>query len=626
VRHRLFPAAIALTLAAIVLIYSNHFENGFHFDDFHTITNNPNIGDLHNLPHFFTDARTFSILPGHQSYRPLLMSSLALDYWMGKGPNPLYFQVSTFLWYMVQLVLMYGLFLAIFSATEPASEELSRWFALFAVALYALHPVMAETVNYIIQRGEILSTVGVLGSMVFYIRLPRLRYTGLYLVPAGLAILAKTPAAMFAGILFTYILLFEEEWNIRRTLARSAPALIACFVLGGFVTWMEAGGFAPGGSNPALYRLTQPSVIWNYFRSFFSPSDLSADSDYPIVAGTSDPRVLAGLLFVAALGYAAWRTSRVVRTRPIAFGIVWFLLALAPTSWVPLAEVLNDHRMYFPFVGLSMAAVWTVRLAIGRELRLTAVVAALSLLACGLSTWQRNEVWRTEETLWRDVTEKSPRNGRGHMNYGLTQMAKGDFAGAQRSFEQALSLSPDYSLLHINIGIALGAVGRDTDAEEHFRRAQFLAPNDSQSYFYYARWLAERHRSQEAIALLEIGVQKNQADPAPRELLARLRPLQAAGGSTPTAGSLVTLSLDYYRAGQFAECIRAARQAIDLNPGYAEAYNNIAAAHNALGQYEEGVRAAKEALRLKPDFILARNNLAWAQSQQAAAARAPGRQ
>ena len=62
--------------------------------------------------------------------------------------------------------------------------------------------------------------------------------------------------------------------------------------------------------------------------------------------------------------------------------------------------------------------------------------------------------------------------------------------------------------------------------------------------------------------------------------------------------------------------IDAARQALKLNPNYAEAYNNIAAAENALGHYSEGIRAAHEALRRKPDFALARNNLAWAESQQ----------
>jgi Flp pilus assembly protein TadD len=162
------------------------------------------------------------------------------------------------------------------------------------------------------------------------------------------------------------------------------------------------------------------------------------------------------------------------------------------------------------------------------------------------------------------------------MNYGLTQMAKGDLAGALGSFEQALALTPNYSLLHINTGIALGALGRDAEAEQHFLRAMVLAPEDPQSHFYYSRWLAERHHR----------------------------------ASTPE--DLLNLSLEYYRAERFQDCIQAARQALRLNPNYAEAYNNIAAAYNSLGQYDDGIHAAQQAVCLKPDFTLARNNLAWA--------------
>ncbi len=85
--------------------------------------------------------------------------------------------------------------------------------------------------------------------------------------------------------------------------------------------------------------------------------------------------------------------------------------------------------------------------------------------------------------------------------------------------------------------------------------------------------------------------------------------------STPE--SYVTRSLRYYQWGKFAECIQAAQTALTLRPGYAEAWNNIAAAYNSMSQWDEGIHAAEEAIRLKPDFQLALNNLAWAQAQQA---------
>lgn len=646
-RDRAFLLVATLALAAVAGVYSNHFHNAFHFDDFHTITANPFVHDIRNLPRFFSDSRTLSILPDHDSYRPLLVVSLAIDWWLGKG-DPLWFHISTFFWYLVQLVLMYFLFAALMEQAAP--DPRNRWFALFGAALYGMHPASAETVNYIIQRGDIYDTLAVIAALVVYIRFPTLRRTGLYLLPAVLGIFSKPPAAIFPAILFAYILLFEKGSTAAGAAKKSLPAVAVCLASLAISAHMQSPAFSGGGPDPTLYRLTQFYITWHYFGSFFLPVGLSADSDFRLASGWADPRVLFGIAFVVALCVAAWLAARAPKTRPIAFGIAWFLLALVPVGAMPLAELENDHRMFFPFVGLALAAVWTVRLFGATEPRALALPAMLILAACGYGTWQRNEVWHTEETLWRDVTEKSPANGRGFMNYGLTQMSRGDYNAALASFQKALPLTPSYSLLHINIGIADGALGRDAEAEQHFSQALLLAPGDSQSYYYYARWLSQRGRIPQAIVLLETGVQKNPLDMDSRKLLlnlyasqresAKLEPLladslriapgdpdllrfratpapPAPGATVPTPEAFLSLSLADYQAGRYQDCIDAARQALRLNPNYAEAYNNIAAALNALSRYDEAIPAAEQAIRLKPDFPLARNNLAWARSQKA---------
>ncbi len=650
-RDRAFLLGTVLVLAAILAVYSSHFENAFHFDDFHTITDNPYVKDVHNIPLLLSDSRTFSVRPEHASYRPLLAVSLAIDYWIGKG-RPLWFQISTFLWFVVQLALMYFLFIAIMDAADP--DPSNRWFALFAVALYALHPVSAETVNYIVQRSEIFTSIGVIAGLVLYIRFPARRRFGLYLIPPILGILCKPPGVIFAAILFIYILLFEEIGNPARAARRALPALAACSAAGLLVWLMTARTFSPGGGNPISYWLTQTYITWHYFRSFLWPSDLSADSDFSLFNGWSDPHVIFGILFIAALCVLARVAARNLRTRPIAFGISWFLLALLPVALLPLAEVENDHRMYFPFVGLTLAAVWAASVFVSREWRPMALTAGIVLILCGQGTWQRNQIWRTEESLWRDVAQKSPLNGRGLMNYGLTQMAKGDYDAALGSFRRALPLTPNYSLLHINIGIAEAGLHNDSEARQEFNRAIALAPDDSESYYYFARFLSERNDINGAIGLLTSGIQKNPSSMRCRTLLLhlyaqrgstdRLEALLAdslkiapndpdllalqntlpspQSGSVPaaltprTAEDFVDLSLNLYRSGRFEESVNAARQALTLRPEYPEAYNNIAAGYNALGRFDEGIQAAREAVRLKPDFQLARNNLAWAISEQ----------
>src|SRR5262249_15834800 len=149
-----------------------------------------------------------------------------------------------------------------------------------------------------------------------------------------------------------------------------------------------------------------------------------------------DWRVFAGMLFLAALLFAIWRLRTSPQTKPIAFGLSWFVITLLPTALTPLAEVANDHRMFFPFIGLSLAptlaAAGLLRKLVAPATRglVGATVVIVILLAESAGVHARNEVWRSDETLWRDVTEKSPGNGRGWMNYGVALMAQREYFAA----------------------------------------------------------------------------------------------------------------------------------------------------------------------------------------------------
>jgi protein O-mannosyl-transferase len=277
-------------------------------------------------------------------------------------------------------------------------------------------------------------------------------------------------------------------------------------------------------------------------------------------------------------------------------------------------------------------------------LRMAAGIAGVILCLYGWGTYRRNQVWRTEESLWYDVTLKSPKNGRGLMNYGLTQMTKGEYSAALSYFERASVYNPAYPFLEVNLGIVNGALEREAEAERHFRRAIELAPGDAQVHFYYGRWLKSKNRGPLAIPELRIAAMMNPAYLDPRYLLIqadaeqqdwpevrrvaaeiqRVAPgdttaasyLKAAetGRSTPEA--YLQLSLRYHQAGKYKDCIDAARQALRLKPDYAEAYNNISAAYESMNMWDEAIDAAKAALRINPNYQLARNNLAWSESQK----------
>ena len=645
-------------LVAVCATYANHFQNGFHFDDFHTVTDNPYIRDLRNIPRFFRDTTTFSVLPANRTYRPFVSMSLAIDYALGRGLIPFWFHLSTFLVFLGQLALMAWLFVGVLdraasSPGAPASEPQrarNRLAALVAVAWYGLHPAIAETVNYIIQRGDIFSACGVVASLALYVNRPRWRRWQLYLIPFAIALLSKPPALVFPLILFFYIFLFEESpRRARHALWQTLPSLVVCAALLALQSAMTPKSYLPSMHSPWSYRITQPYVWLRYVGALFLPIHLNVDTDlFPFAE--LNGRAVAGFVFVALLFAAIVATARPRQLRPISFGLAWFAFAQLPTSLYSLSEVENDHRMYFAFVGLVLAVVWAGALLQQAMLRrlekyaplprwrtATAVKIVLLLCAYAGGTFARNQVWRSEETLWKDDVEKSPNNSRGLMNYGLTLMSRGDYTGALDLFTRAIPGAPNYPSLEINLGIACDGLNRLSDAEHHFQRAIALSPGNDETHFYYARSLFNHQRLAEARREAEQAISLNPSRLEPQHLLMQINAAlgDTAGARAVAMGALqlapgdetarkladhpaedgerywVELSLRQYQQKQFAECIASARRVLAINPKSAEAYNNIAAAYAEQKQWDEAIAAAREAVRLAPDFQLAKNNLAW---------------
>jgi tetratricopeptide (TPR) repeat protein len=662
----------ALMLVAVGLTYANSLHNEFEFDDFHTINDNPAVRSLDNLPRFFTDATTFSVLPPNRTYRPVVSASLALDYALGHGYDPLWFHLSTLLWFLVLVGVLSTFYRLLLDKTFPGTANV--WLGLFAAAWFGLHPAMAETVNYIIQRGDLYCTLGCVAALFLYARYPALRRTGLYLLPFVLAMLSKPPAAGFPVVLVLYVYFFEDAdaaplQRLRRGAVSTVPAVVVTALLLWLQSAMTPKSFTPTIVPAADYRLTQPLVWLRYAASLLLPVHLNVDSDLGASSQIS-VGMLAGMLFVAALLGAVWMTARQRRLYPIAFGLLWFIVTQLPTSLYPLSEVENDHRMFFSFVGLVLATVWGAWLlwlrlvaAERRERLRPALIAAVLVVLCGYAygTVQRNIVWHTPESLWRDDVQKSPRNGRGLMNYGVAMMSKGAYPQALDSFTRALEFTPNYATLEINLGIVNGAMAspgdtsHDAEAERHFLRAISLAPGDDASHAYYGRWLAQRGRTAEAIAQLRTAVALDpprlmqrdeliQADLragdtlaarqmatetlalAPDDATAQMA-LHSPAPTAPTGPPVhdavywVNESLRLNQTAQYESSIAAAHNALKLDPGNAVAWNNIAADDASLRRWDDAIAAAQKAVALQPDFQLAKNNLAWALSQKKLATR-----
>ena len=638
-----------LLVAALTLVYSNHFDNAFQFDDMHTIVNNQYVTEISNLPRFFADATTASSLPTNQAYRPIITSLNAIDYWLAGGLDPHFFHWHIYLEFLLLLSLLWLLMGRVFTA---ASGMQHPYLALFATAFFAFHTATAETINYIIARSDGFSTLMVVTGMLVYVSSKGWKKQ-LGLAPLVVGCLAKPTALMLAPLVLVYELLLEppalavraERYDIAAKLQDALKHTGSYFIFGlglyGFTRAMFSDTWTPSHLSALDYLNTQPFVIWVYLKTFVLPVSLTADTDLDLIKDPLSLKVLWGLLVIASLLLIAWLTAKRRNTLPISFGILWFFIALIPSSSIiPLAEVLNHHRTFFPYIGLVMATTWAgylcyLKLAAAKPLlpiKAGAVALAVALLAAhAYGTFRRNEVWDSELTLWRDVTIKSPMNGRGLMNYGLAEMRRGDMRTALSYFEKALQTRyGNHPYLYVNLAIATDLISAETHdsrlkgrARRYFQTAVRLGPEYPQVRYFYARWLNQNGHPADALIQLEKALALAPAHKAASQLMkdiaeARQSAIEAAAANTKrmnTPEAYLDLSLVYYQWGQYESSIEASRTALDLRPDYAEAYNNICAARNRLNEFERAVTACEQSLKIRPDYSLAAGNLRWAKSQ-----------
>jgi tetratricopeptide (TPR) repeat protein len=670
-----------------VAAWSNHFKSGFHFDDVPTIVANESIQHLSSIPAFFANPRISSVEKDSASYRPLLSTWFAVDYWLGGG-KPFVFQLENWLWLTADLGAMFLLFRLI-----PGVNDFA---AAFATLLIGLHPVISDTVNYALQRSVLIGSFGVTGGLLIWVvwpwklpqtlpyELKRVPESGrddyfrkhfqrleavyfkilhapvaLYLWPVVPALLAEPATAVFAPILLAYILLFETK----RKAWHAIPAAVVCigyWIFQLVFTWK----LSEVSRTPAVnYWFTEPWVAMRYLGKFFIPVNLSADTDFGAFAHFRSPLALAGYAGLAALVGLAVVTGRRDRWRAVSFGIWWFLLALLPDAIVPQRVVEADWRMFLPFTGLALAFAATASIALDAvfsesvensrrivALSIAGVLATGLLVVFGWETFQRCVVWESEATLWRDAMRVSPHNGRAFMRYGLTRAAAGDPVAAFDYMQKASIVTPHDPAIEINLALGYERVGRLRETEGQFRRAVGDAPSWSPAYSSYGQWLLNRSRAPEALAMASKAVALDPYDLTGRRTLMdvmaqghewakleqfanetlRLLPFdpdgqrslqvaqigldqvvkaETAARTEPTVNNYLALSVQYFQTQRYEDCIKAAREALKVNPNQAEAYANIAAAYHTMGKLDETIAALQEEVRLNPNLPTAKSNL-----------------
>ena len=663
-----------LLFGAILITYWNHFSNDFQFDDSHTIVDNYSIREV-NVAKFFTDGKTNSSLPANQSYRPMVTLENAIDYKIDGKLNSKVFHTHIFINFIILLILICVFVKKILDKVK--FSDFNPFWALLVSAIFGLLCANAETINYIIQRAEIDSALFVLAGMVAFLHGGIWRSKYLYLVFVLLGFFSKEMAFVFAPLLFVYVAMFEENTDLLHfykklefkkcvnALIKTMPAFLLTLVYYIFYTKMTPESFTPGGISKFQYLITQPFVICHYLVTFFVPYQLSADTDWQVVKSIVDLKVLVGLVVVFGLFYVALKTSKNKDNKLFSFGLLWFFISLLPTSsFIAFAEVLNDHRCFIPYIGLTISFVFGTKYLLDKYFNsaLTqkmgqialSIMLVIFLGANAYGVRQRNKVWHDDVSLWKDVAEKSPNNGRGQMNYGLALMRVGDYVNSEIAYTKAMTLTPNYASVYVNMGILKQVTGDKVAAESYFQKALACNNNAHVANYFYGRLLASEQRYAEAtdllnrsialspnyyssqLLLMEIYHNTNQFDKLKElaESILKTTPddaeatkylgyannqqsiemlLEADIQAAPSADKYLNLSLKYYQKNDFEKCIEAASNALKLKPDYAEAYNNIGISWYSLKNYDKSIEAYHQALAINPDNQLAKNNLANAE-------------
>ncbi|TMA79707.1 MAG: hypothetical protein E6J72_10410 [Deltaproteobacteria bacterium] len=370
--------------------------------------------------------------------------------------------------------------------------------SVLVALLFAAHPLHVESVAWVAERKDVLSTFfGLLAVLAWlgYVRAPtRGRYVA--------AVLAFTASLMAKPMLVTLpvLLLLLDWWPLCRVEGVSGrgrwrrwqplvveklplAAVAAAAVIVAVSTQHRGENVSGVDTVPIAFRAGHTLVAYvTYLRRTFWPSGLAVFYPYPHRLDAGEVAVAAAVL-AAVTAVAVWNARRAPF---VLVGWAWFVVSSLPV--IGLVQIgmqsTADRYTYVPLIGIFLALAWTaVAIADAVPPWSTAVVAGLAasaVVACGALTLQQLTYWRTDVALYRHALAVTRDNFVAHNNLGLALVSGGDAsarAEAAWHFAEALRLRPAYPEAHNNLGGVLLMQGRRTEAIEQFTAALRAKPD-----------------------------------------------------------------------------------------------------------------------------------------------------
>jgi len=524
----------AIQIAVIVLMatvpYLGSLRGGLVSDDVQEIAEQPLIRSL--TP---ANLRTIFMSRAGPNYDPVKILSFAIDYPLF-GVNPTGYHAENIAWHVANALLVYFLLLRLGE---------SAGLALAVTLLWAVHPVHVESVAWISERKNVLSTFLFLLAFLVYLRFSERPRTATYLFVLVLfvgALLTKVNTIVLPAIILAYEI--AERFRLR---TQDVLATVPMLAIGALLAWANlhdnpSHGAAYHGGSAAVTLRTSSTVVPRYLGLVVFPWRASSYHAVPLRASWLDPAVIGGVLVVVTLATAiVWLVSH---GRRGGFWLAWFGLTLAPMlNLIPFPALMADRYLYMPLIGSLVLAARGVQLVTARRpafARATPWVTAAAVAACAALTVARVPVFHDELSLWADWAVRMPYIA------GDRPWAPAPRLPETRVLRQALARYPDSAVLHNNLGGLAFDEGRLEEALAELTRARQLDPHDP------------------AIAL--------------------------------------NLGRAYLLTGQPAAAARTLEDAVRLEPPSYFAHLNLGRAYMQLGDTARARRALEAASRIRPQF------------------------
>jgi protein O-mannosyl-transferase len=501
---------------------------------------------------------TWAFTTGHAAnWHPLTWLSHMLDYQL-YGLNPAGHHLTNLLLHLGSSVLLFLLLNRMTGAL---------WRSAWAAAIFALHPLRVESVVWVAERKDVLSTFFWMLTVLAYVRYAeefKVR-SSKFKVFYALAFVLFACALMSKPMVVTlpFVLLLLDYWPLGRLefgprfswrlVAEKIPFLLLAITASvtTFLVQSHSGVVAPLSSIPLFDRLANIPVAYvRYLEKIFWPSGLAA------FYGRDHLNFYQVGASVLLLGLITLHVLRQIQIRPyLAVGWFWFLGILFPVIGLVAAghQSMADRYTYLPSVGIALMLAWGIGDLVARRpqlLKAAAMFAALTVAMCAVLTPRQIVYWRSLASLYARAADLSAQDSQTCFNIGCAAMEQGDFPRAARCFERALNVADNSASKSFlaqaknNLGCVLLEQGQIPNAISNFESALVFQPAYPQAYFNMGRAFATNQQPDVAVDCFQRALAM---DPNVAEIHYRL------------ANALVQLGKNSEAAAQYSQALQLAR-------------------------------------------------------------------